>query len=165
VSAQALRAMAPATKPARHRAILDLVRTRAIRTQEELVAQLHRRHLDVTQATVSRDIRELGLLRVHESGGPRYMAPAAELDVETSMVRLRNALREHVRMIEFVDLFGVIHAAPGTAPLVAGAIDGARFDEVAGTVAGDDTVFILARSRPAGQRLLMRLTSMGGREG
>src|SRR5438132_8129777 len=137
--------VAPATKTARHRAILEVVRSRAIRTQEELVAHLHRRHLDVTQATVSRDIRELGLLRVHENGGPRYMAPAAELDVETSVVRLRNALREHVRTIEFVDLFGVIHAAPGTAPLVAGAIDGARFEEVAGTVAGDDTVFILTR--------------------
>jgi transcriptional regulator of arginine metabolism len=58
----------------------------------------------------------------------------------------------------------VIHAAPGTAPLVAGAIDGASFDEVAGTVAGDDTVFILTRSRPAAQRLLMRLKSMGGRD-
>lgn len=164
MSAQALRAIAPATKAARHRVILELVRSRAIRTQEELVAQLHRRHLDVTQATISRDIRELGLLRLHENGGPRYLAPVAELDVETSVVRLRNALREHVRMIEFVDLFGVIHAAPGTAPLVAGAIDGARFDEVAGTVAGDDTVFILTRSRPAAQRLLMRLKSMGGRE-
>jgi transcriptional regulator of arginine metabolism len=164
VSVQALRAIAPATKTVRHRAILELVRSRAIRTQEELVAQLHRRRLDVTQATISRDIRELGLLRVHENGGPRYMPPAAELDVETSVVRLRNALREHVRMIEFVDLFGVIQAAPGTAPLVAGAIDGARFDEVAGTVAGDDTVFILTRSRPAAQRLLMRLKSMGGRD-
>jgi transcriptional regulator of arginine metabolism len=164
VSVQALRAVAPATKTVRHRAILELVRSRAIRTQEELVAQLHRRRLDVTQATISRDIRELGLLRVHENGGPRYMPPAAELDVETSVVRLRNALREHVRMIEFVDLFGVIQAAPGTAPLVAGAIDGARFDEVAGTVAGDDTVFILTRSRPAAQRLLMRLKSMGGRD-
>jgi len=157
MTAQALRALAPATKMARHRAILELVRSRAIRTQEELVVQLHRRHLDVTQATISRDIRELGLMRVHETSGPRYMAPVAELDVETSVVRLRNALHEHVRVIEFVDLFGVIHAAPGTAPLVAGAIDGARFDEVAGTVAGDDTVFNHTPSRPAAQRLLMRL--------
>ena len=164
MSAQAARLVAHSSKPARQRAILDLIRTRPIRTQEELVAQLHRRRLDVTQATVSRDIRELGLLRVHENGGPRYVAAAAEYDLETASMRLRNALREHVRVIEFVDLFGVIHAAPGTAPLVAGAIDGARFDEVAGTVAGDDTVFVLTRSRPAAQRLLMRLKTMGGRD-
>ena len=150
------------TKPERQRAILDLVRTRPIRTQEDLVAELHRRSVDVTQATVSRDIRELGLVRVHDDAGPRYAAPVAELDAGSAHHRLGNALREHALVIEFVDLLGVVRAAPGTASLLAGAIDGMRFEEVAGTIAGDDTVLIVARSRPAAQRLLLRLKAMSG---
>src|SRR6202040_2076495 len=158
--ATAARALGVAGKVSRQRAILELVRTKVIHTQEDLVEQLRRRHLDVTQATVSRDIRELGLLRVHDDAGPRYMAPVAELDVEQTMQRLRNAIREHVQAIEFVDLFGIVHTAPGCAPLVGGALDGSRFEEVAGTIAGDDTVLVIARSRPAAQRLLLRLNSM-----
>lgn len=158
--ATAARSLGIAGKAQRQRAIFELVRTRVIRTQEELVEQLRRRHLDVTQATVSRDIRELGLLRVHDHTGSRYVTPVAELDVEGAQLRLRSAVREHVRTVEFIDLLGVLHTAPGTAPLVAGAVDGARFDEVAGTVAGDDTVLIVARSRPAAQRLWLRLRAM-----
>jgi transcriptional regulator of arginine metabolism len=160
MSAGAGRVVGPAAKPARHRAILALVRGGVIRTQEDLVAELHRRRFPVTQATVSRDIRELGLVRVHDDAGPRYMAPVAELDAEQTVQRLRNALREHVQAIEFVDLLGVVHTAPGCAPLVGGALDGSRFEEVAGTIAGDDTVLVIARSRPAAQRLLLRLNSM-----
>lgn len=149
-------------KAARQRAILELVRLRVIRTQEELVEQLRRRRVDATQATVSRDIRELGLLRIRDRAGARYTAPAAELDVEGALRRLGNAVREHVQSIEFVDLLGIVRAAPGTAPLVASAVDAARFDEVAGTVAGDDTVLVVARSRPAAQRLWLRLRAMSG---
>jgi transcriptional regulator of arginine metabolism len=154
---------AAATKADRQHAILELVRTRSIRTQEDLVAELHRRSVDVTQATVSRDIRELGLVRVHDEDGARYMAPVAELNADSAQRRLRNALREHAQGIEFVDLLGVIRAAPGTASLLGGAIDGMRFEEVAGTIAGDDTVLIVARSRPAAQRLLLRLSAMSGK--
>lgn len=149
------------SKTRRQRAIINLVRSGVIRTQDELVAELHRRRFGVTQATVSRDIRELGLLRVHHGrAGARYVLPVAELDAERTTERLRNALDEHVLSIEFVDLLGIIHTAPGCAPLVGGALDGSRFEEVAGTIAGDDTVLVVARSRPAAQRLLRRLTSL-----
>ncbi|MBV9100647.1 MAG: arginine repressor [Candidatus Dormibacteraeota bacterium] len=160
--ATAARALPLSGKTARQRAILDLVRTRVVRTQEELVELLRRRRVDATQATVSRDIRELGLLRVHDHLGPRYTTPAAELDVEGAQRRLRSALGEHVQSIEFIDLLGILRAAPGTAPLVASALDAARFDEVAGTVAGDDTVLVVTRSRPAAQRLWLRLRAMSG---
>ncbi len=149
-----------AAKAARQRAIVDLVRRRTIRTQDELVAALRARHLDATQATVSRDIRELGLVRVHAGGGARYAQPGAEVDERSAQRRLRTALGEHAHGIEFVDLLGVIHAAPGSASLVAAAIDGARFAELAGTVAGDDTVLLIARSRPAAQRLLVSLRAI-----
>jgi transcriptional regulator of arginine metabolism len=146
-----------AGKRSRQRAILDVVRTRTIRTQDELVSALHRRRLDVTQATVSRDIRELGLLRIAGDGGARYVLPGAEIDERGARLRLHNALREHTQGIEFIDLLGVVHAQPGTASLVAVALDNARFEELAGTVAGDDTVLLIARSRPAAQRLMARL--------
>jgi transcriptional regulator of arginine metabolism len=149
-----------AAKRSRQHAILQLVRTRTIRTQEELVAALHGRHLDVTQATVSRDIRELGLLRVPGDGGARYAVAGAEVDERVARRRLHNALSEHTSGIEFIDLLGVVHAQPGSASLVAAAIDSARFDELAGTLAGDDTVLLIARSRPAAQRLLATLRTI-----
>ncbi|HKR98458.1 MAG TPA: arginine repressor [Candidatus Dormibacteraeota bacterium] len=149
-----------APKSARHRAILELVRTRTIRTQDDLVGALRRRRLQVTQATVSRDIRELGLVRVHDGGGARYVAPAAETFAGAADLRVRRALGEHVQSLEFVDLLGIARTAPGSASLVAAAIDAGRFDEVAGTLAGDDTVLIVSRSRPAAQRLLARLKHM-----
>jgi transcriptional regulator of arginine metabolism len=149
-------------KHARQRAILQLVRTRTIRTQEELAAALRARHLEVTQATVSRDIRELGLLRVSDEAGSRYVVGAAEVDAGVARLRLHNALSEHTTGIEFIDLLGIVHAQPGSASLVAAAIDNARFDELAGSIAGDDTVLLIARSRPAAQRLLATLRTMSG---
>ncbi len=161
MSASSAPTLSITSKTKRQRAILDLVRGGVIGTQEELVAELHQRQFAVTQATVSRDIRELGLLRVyHGEAGARYVLPMAELDTELAADRLRNAVDEHVQSIEFVDLLGVIHTNPGCAPLVAAALDGSRFDEIAGTIAGDDTVLVIARSRPAAQRLQRRLTSL-----
>ena len=151
-------------KTLRHRTIVELVRKGTIRTQEELVTALRRHRLRVTQATVSRDIRELGLVRVHDGQGLHYVLAAAEHDEGGAETRLRTAMRSHVLSLEFADLLGVVKAQPSTAPLVASAIDGARFDEVAGTVAGDDTVLIVARSRPAAQRLLSLLKRLMGEE-
>ncbi|HEV7465536.1 MAG TPA: arginine repressor [Candidatus Dormibacteraeota bacterium] len=151
-------------KAERQQAILDLVGGRAIRTQEELVAGLRGRGLEVTQATVSRDLRELGLARVAGGEGLRYIAPVAEAEGSVN-ARLRSVLREHVRGMEFVGVLGVLRTRPSTAPLVAAAIDGARFDEVAGTVAGDDTVLVVARGAQPAAELRTRLQSMLGRRG
>ena len=148
----------------RQQAILDLVGGRAIRTQDELVAALRGRGLEVTQATVSRDLRELGLARVAGGEGLRYIAPVPEVE-GTAVGRLRGVLREHVRSVEFVDFVGVLRTRPSTAPLVAAAIDGARYEEVAGTVAGDDTVLVIARGSTAAAALRARLQTMLGRRG
>jgi len=144
----------PAVKAERQQAILDLIRDRSVRTQDEIVAGLRRRGFDATQATVSRDIRELGLARVHDPDGPRYVAAAGEGDEPSPVsTRLRAVMREHVRSMEFVEHIGVVHTRPSSAPLVAAVIDSARFDEVAGTVAGDDTVLVVVRTRPGARRL------------
>jgi transcriptional regulator of arginine metabolism len=146
----------PAAKAERQRVISDLIRARKVRTQEEIVAALHLRGLEVTQATVSRDIRELGLARVHDPDGLRYVLTGSD-DPSPMSTRLRAVMREHVRSVEFVEHLGVVHTRPSSAPLVAAVIDAAHFEEVAGTVAGDDTVLVVVRSRPAARRLAERL--------
>lgn len=151
-------------KAERQAAILDIVEGRAIRTQEELAEALRDRGLEVTQATVSRDLRELGLARVADGEGSRYVATVHEAE-GAAVTRVRNALREHVRSIEFVDVLGVVRTRPSTAPLVAAAIDGARYEEVAGTVAGDDTVLVITRGRQAAAVLGSRLRAALGRRG
>ena len=153
-------------KPARQAAILELVRTRAIRTQDELVDALQAFHLDATQATVSRDIRELGLQRLADSNGARYVVtrPATEEPPGIGS-RLRTVMRDHVRSVEFVEVTGVLRSRPSTAPLVAAAIDAARLEDVAGTVAGDDTVLVVARGRTAATRLQRRLRELIGEAG
>jgi transcriptional regulator of arginine metabolism len=149
----------PAGKVERQRIILDLVHSRPVRTQEEIVEALHRLGLEATQATVSRDIRELGLARVHDPDGLRYVAAGGEDEPSPVSARLRSVMREHVRAMEFVELIGVVRTRPSSAPLVAAVIDSAHFEEVAGTVAGDDTVLVVVRSRSGARRLAERLRS------
>jgi transcriptional regulator of arginine metabolism len=125
-----------ATKGQRHQAILTLVNRGGVHTQQELAEALARRGLRATQATISRDIQELGLVR-SVSG---YRSSAA-------------LVRELVLSIELVEPVAVIKTPPGTANLVARRIDEAALPGVAGTVAGDDTIIAVLRKRGAGRAL------------
>jgi transcriptional regulator of arginine metabolism len=139
-------------KAHRQRAILELVKSKPIHTQEELVQELRRLDHPVTQATVSRDIRELGLFREPGPSGSRY-AVRAGLGLRAGQV-----LRDFITSVDGVQFMAVVRTPPGTANLVAVAIDEAGWPEVVGTVAGDDTVLVISpdvRSRKAlEQRLL-----------
>jgi transcriptional regulator of arginine metabolism len=125
-----------ATKTERHNAILELVNRGSAHTQQEIAAALARRGVRITQATISRDIQELGLVR---SGGG-YRSSAA-------------SVRELVLSIELVEPMAVIKTPPGTANLVARRIDEAALPGIAGTVAGDDTIIVVLRGRRAGRAL------------
>jgi Arginine repressor len=125
-----------ATKGQRHQAILTLVNRGGVHTQQELAEALVRRGLRATQATISRDIQELGLVR-SVSG---YRSSAA-------------LVRELVLSIELVEPLAVIRTPPGTANLVARRIDEAALPGIAGTVAGDDTIIAVLRKRGAGRAL------------
>jgi transcriptional regulator of arginine metabolism len=142
----------------RHRSILDLVRTRPIHTQEELVAELRAQNHPVTQATVSRDIRELGLYRATGPDGPRYAVPGG-LGIRGTQV-----LRDFVGAVDAVQFMAVVHTPVGTANLVAVAIDEAGWPEVLGTVAGDDTVLLVCPSVAARKTVERRLARQGGVE-
>ncbi len=123
-------------KGQRHRAILDLVNRGTVHTQQEIAEALARRGLHATQATISRDVQELGLVR---SGGG-YRSSAA-------------LVNELVLSVEVLDSIAVIKTPPGTANLVARSIDEAALPGIAGTVAGDDTIFAALRGRGAGRAL------------
>jgi transcriptional regulator of arginine metabolism len=125
-----------ATKGQRHQAILALVNRGAVHTQQELAEALARRGLRATQATISRDIQELGLVR-SVSG---YRSSAA-------------LVRELVLSVELVEPVAVIRTPPGTANLVARRIDEAALPGIAGTVAGDDTIIAVMSKRGAGKAL------------
>jgi transcriptional regulator of arginine metabolism len=125
-------------KEERQRAILELVRDRPVQTQQELARALTERGLTATQATVSRDIQQLGLVRTgsgYQPGSP--VSAVSELVISMTQV-------------EFVV---VIRTPPGTANLVARAIDESKMPGVAGTLAGDDTILAVLSDRHAAERL------------
>jgi transcriptional regulator of arginine metabolism len=125
-------------KEDRQRAILDLVRDRPVHTQQELARALGERGFTATQATVSRDIQELGLVRT--GGGYR---PTTQV----------SAVRELVLSMTQVEFVMVVRTPPGTANLVARAVDESGLEGIAGTVAGDDTILAVLAERDAGERL------------
>ena len=125
-------------KEERQRAILELVRLRPVHTQQELAQALSERGLTATQATVSRDVQELGLVRTGEGYRPS-LAPSV--------------VSELVLSLQTVEFLVVVHTPPGTANLVARAIDEAELEGVAGTVAGDDTIIVVLADRGASDDL------------
>ena len=124
------------TKTRRHHAILDLVNRGTAHTQQDIASALARRGMRTTQATISRDIQELGLVR----SGEGYRSSVA-------------LVRELVLSIELVEPMAVIRTPPGTANLVARRIDEAALPGIAGTVAGDDTIIAVLRKPSAGRAL------------
>lgn len=148
-------------KQLRQRAMRDLVEGRVIRTQQELAAALRERGFRATQATISRDVAELGLIKVNRDGVQAYALPPRLLEAETSGEdRLRKLL--HDLPVEFREagLLLVIRTLPGSAHAIAAALDRARWPEVAGSVAGDDTLFVAFPDRASLQRVRRRLVRM-----
>lgn len=124
----------------RREAIRRLLRTRIVSTQEELRALLAEEGFDVTQATLSRDLSRLGAKRVPlAAGGSAYELDGLEpVDPEEAL----RAVAGSVLLVDDTDALVVVHTPPGAAPSVALALDQSRLDGVAGTIAGDDTIFI-----------------------
>ncbi|HVR46766.1 MAG TPA: arginine repressor [Candidatus Binatia bacterium] len=134
-------------KERRQRAILTLVATRPIHSQDELVALLHRQGIEATQATVSRDIRELHLLKlpIGSKHGEifKYVVPTAAPNYAS---RLHRVMTELATTFAGTANLIVIHTPPGSAMMVASAIDEAAWPEILGTVGGDDTILVVVRS-------------------
>ena len=152
-------------KQLRQRAIRDLVDQRPIRTQHELAAALRERGFRTTQATISRDVADLGLVKATRDGTQAYALSPRLIDAEVSGEdRLRRLLRDLPAEIREAGLLLVVRTLPGSAHAIAAAIDRARWPEVAGSIAGDDTVFVATSDRSALQRVKRRLGHLAGKE-
>jgi transcriptional regulator of arginine metabolism len=139
----------------RHRAIRALVRRGDMRTQDELVDALRREGIQVTQATISRDIVELGLVRAAVGGKVIYTLPEAVAlgDASVSRRRLANLLGEVPLVCGDAHAILVVRTSPGMANLLAVTIDACAFPEIVGTVAGDDTILIAMREEADRERV------------
>lgn len=134
-------------RQARHAAILKLIESRPVETQAELLALLQAEGFDVTQATVSRDIAQLGLVKVRTAGGrPRYAKPTT-LDAEPADVleRTRRAFQDYVLDITWSGHIIFLRTLAGRAHAVAAALDEWQPPGVLGTIAGDDSVLVVVQ--------------------
>ncbi len=149
----------PKTK--RQRAILSLIAARPIHSQDELAALLEQQGYDVTQATVSRDVKELGLLKVALKGGHggtfKYVEPTVGPAFSS---RLHRVVSEVVIQVRSSLNQIVLRTHPGTAMMLAAAIDGADWPEVMGTIGGDDTVLVVIEAPEKTPMLRQRFEDM-----
>jgi transcriptional regulator of arginine metabolism len=149
-------------KQLRQRAIRDLVEQRPIRTQQQLAAALRERGFRTTQATISRDVAELGLIKSGRGGTQTYAIPPRLREAETSgEERIRALLLDMPVEIREAGTVLVLKTLPGSAHPLAAALDRARWPEVMGSIAGDDTVFVAFGDRSGMGRVRRRLEELG----
>ena len=149
-------------KQLRQREIRDLLAQRPIRTQQELAAALRDRGFRATQATISRDVADLGLIKSSQEGVASYTVPARVTEAETTgEERLRALLHDLPVDIRDAGLMLVIKTLPGSAHAIAAALDRTRWLEIVGSIAGDDTVFVAVADKASMQRVRARLVSLG----
>jgi transcriptional regulator of arginine metabolism len=144
------------SKLSRHKAILDLLDETPVSSQEELQRLVRKRGFDVGQATLSRDIRELGLAK--SSGG--YSLPGREVAAEADLPSVDRLVREFVTSVRAAQNLLVTKTSVGSAQPVAAALDGENWPEALGTIAGDDTILIVCEDTRSAGRLANRIQEM-----
>ncbi|MFY1671664.1 arginine repressor [Plantactinospora sp. WMMB334] len=159
----------PLTRAARHGRIVALIRDRAIRSQTELADLLAAGGVQVTQATLSRDLEELGAVKVRGGDGPAvYLIPEDGKrplrDAEQAPARLIRLLRELLNGVDASGNIAVLRTPPGAAQYLASALDRAGLPEIVGTIAGDDTILVVAREATGGAALGEKLSAWAARE-
>ena len=150
-------------KTERHQLIRNLVETRNIETQEDLANALKESGIRVTQATVSRDIKELRLIKINgQQSDYRYAKPGRhELKANDRMIRL---LSDSTVDIDYAGQMVVVKTLSGSANVAAEAIDNMNWKEVLGTIAGDNTIFVAVRSESDAEEIASRIRKLAGKE-
>lgn len=146
-------------KARRQAKILELIKNHVIDTQEELADRLTSAGIPVTQATISRDIKELSLQKVPATDG-RYRYALPEEAPAGSWDKRRRIVQESVLSVDFAENICVVKCLPGTAPGVGSAVDHLAWPEMIGSVAGDDTVLIICRPKEATEQLVERFRQL-----
>jgi transcriptional regulator of arginine metabolism len=144
------------SKGQRQRMIADWLRAHRVGSQEELVARLSLAGVTATQATVSRDLDEIGAVKVRRDGSVRYVMPE-QVEPGFAAAKLDRLLAEWVDAIIPAGNLLIIRTPPGSANMVANAIDRAGIADIAGTIAGDDTIFLALTDGVAASALAERL--------
>ena len=146
-------------KARRQSAILEAIRREPMRSQEQLRRMIRAAGFRVTQATLSRDVRELGLVKGGADGGDQAPAQAWP-NGHTAQAILNRALAEYLARVDRVQQLVLLRTGPGQAQLLGVAIDGARLPEVVGTIAGDDTILAIAADARRARALVKRLEGL-----
>ena len=147
-------------KVQRRAAIIRIVRRERVPNQEKLRELLHAEGIAVTQATLSRDLHNLGLSKVTDpAGGSFYAVPSEHLAPFPPVEQLVPTL---LLSIDGVGPFAVVKTPPGSAEALGGSLDHASWEDVLGTIAGDDTLLIITRSEAARARVAKRLGKLAG---
>lgn len=132
-------------KNSRHTRILEIIGENVIETQDDLIAKLRESGYPVTQATVSRDIKQLGLVKTAaKNGGYQYTAPKG--DSAGNENKLKNIMRETILSAQNAENIVVIKTYSGMANAAAAAVDALSGDSIVGSIAGDDTIFIVVKN-------------------
>jgi len=157
---------APHTRTGRHARIVELIRSRPVRSQTELAELLAADGMQVTQATLSRDLEELravkaqGAYLVPEDNSP----PLRPVSSDAAPARLVRLLRELLTGADAAGHLVVLRTPPGAAQFLASALDRSGLPEVVGTIAGDDTILVIARETVSGAELAAKFTAWSGTE-
>ncbi len=142
---------------------MEIIKREKVETQEELAAALKRDGINVTQATISRDIKELGLIKVPgDNNAFRYTIPNETNFAARSHERLKRVFCDYVVGIDYSENLIVIKTYPGGAQTVASAIDQAGWSEIIGTVGGDDTILVVVKPKNAVSAVMDRLERLCG---
>jgi transcriptional regulator of arginine metabolism len=148
-------------KRARQQALLELVRAESLASQDEIAARLERLGFPATQSTISRDLDELGLVRVRDAGGHlRYATPDA--GGSNGARHVRALLREFARSVDHSRNLVLVKTPPAGAMPVARALDASDVDGILGTVAGDDTIIVVIREDVRARDVAASLREMAG---
>jgi transcriptional regulator of arginine metabolism len=148
-------------KSHRQAAILEIIEREAVTSQEQLRERLRARGVEATQATISRDVRDLGLIKRPADGAYRRGGPSVAPEVDAA-AGLRTAVDDYLRRHEVVEQLIVLRTDAGQAQPLAVAIDRAGVAEIVGTIAGDDTILIICRSAADAATLSSRLAQWLG---
>jgi transcriptional regulator of arginine metabolism len=146
-------------KVRRQAAILDVIRREPVRSQEQLRRSLRAAGFDATQATLSRDIRDMGLMKGGADGA--YRAPTAvSSNGHHAAGMLQRAAAEYLARVDRVQQLVLLRTGPGQAQILGVAIDGAGLPGVVGTLAGDDTILVIARDASHAKALAKRFDAL-----
>ena len=149
-------------KRERQNAILELIGTREIGSQEDLRQLLHKKGWDVTQSTLSRDLRDLRVARIPTGNGLRYVAGESAGD-DASRAPLAAIMPQLFLKLDGVGHLIVLRTVIGGAQPIASALDAEASNDILGTIGGDDTILLICRSEQARERVARRLTQLARR--